>query len=163
MTCAFLRNQTLFYFWASSVIQNRNSATTIGGNVEGQIHMMSMLPLLILLYPCFWVTVVSWKGVNVEWTVQLEISFTFSSQNSYKTSSKILYLQLTNSLKLLDSGSRKSCNVTDSLDLWKILLISKYSWSSAQGLTCPNCHWAYCSLLEPLWFVLFWGIAFSVC
>lgn len=32
---------------------------------------------------------------------------TVSSQKSYKTHSKILYLQLTNSLKLLDSGSRK--------------------------------------------------------
>lgn len=170
MTCAFLRSWTSFYFWASSVIQNRSSATTMGGNVEGQINVMFMLPLLILLDSCFRVMAVSWKGVNMERIVQLEISFTISSQNSWEIYSKILYLQLTNSLKLLDLGSRKSCKVTYTLDLWKIMLIRKYLWLSAQGLRCPNCHWAYCwhhevlfSMLQHLWLVLFWGFFFSLC
>lgn len=167
MTCAFLQSQTPSYIWASSVVQNRNSATTIGGNVEGQINMMSMLTLLIILYSCFWVMVVSWKRANMERTVQLEISFTLSSQNLYKTYSKIL--QLRNPLKLLWIQVLGKY-VTYSLDLWKILLIRKYLWLLAQGLKSPVCHWAYCShhevlfsLLEPLWLVLFWGIIFSAC
>lgn len=110
------------------------------------------------------------KRGNMERIVQLEISFTISSQNSWEIYSKILYLQLTNSLKLLDLGSRKSCKVTYTLDLWKIMLIRKYLWPLAQGLRCPNCHWAYCwhhevlfSMLQHLWLVLFWGFFFSLC